>query len=80
MLLGADFVIAAEHARFMMPEFHIGIAPDVGTSMLPKLLPRQKALEILTTSRQFGAHNLATFGLVNEIVPADQLMEQARVY
>jgi crotonobetainyl-CoA hydratase len=79
MLLRADFVIAAEHARFMMPEVRIGIAPDVGTIMLPKLLPRQKALEILMTGRQYSAHELAAFGLVNEVVPADQLMEQARM-
>ncbi len=80
MLLRADFVIAAEHARFMLPEVRIGIAPDVGTFMLPKLLPRQKALEILMTGRQFSAHELASLGLINEVVPADQLMERARAF
>lgn len=79
MLLRADFVIAAEHARFMLPEVRIGVAPDIATFMLPKLLPRQKALEILMTGRQFSAHELATLGLINEVVPADQLMERARV-
>ena len=77
MLLRADFIIAAEHAWFMLPEVRIGIAPDVGTFMLPKLLPRQKALEILMTGRQFSAHELASLGLNNEVVPADQLMERA---
>lgn len=80
MLLRADFVIAAEHARFSLPEARIGVAPDVGTFMLPKLLPRQKALEILMTGRQFGAHELASLGLVNDVVPADQLMERARSF
>ncbi len=78
MLLRADFIIAAEHAQFMLPEVRIGVAPDVGTFMLPKLLPRQKALEILMSGRRFGAAELAAFGLVNEVVPADQLMERAR--
>ena len=77
MLLRADFIIAAEHARFMLPEVRIGIAPDVATFMLPKLLPRQKALEILMTGRQFSAHELASLGLINAVVPADQLMERA---
>ena len=45
MLLRADFIIAAEHAEFYLPEVRIGVAPDVATFMLPKLLPRQKALE-----------------------------------
>jgi crotonobetainyl-CoA hydratase len=78
MLLRADFIVAAEHAQFMMPEVRIGVAPDVGTIMLPKLLPRQKALEILMTGRRFSARELATLGLINEVVPADQLMERAR--
>ncbi len=80
MLLRADFVIAAEHAQFWLPEVRLGLAPDVGTFVLPKLLPRQKALEILMSGRRFGARELADFGLVNEVVPADQLMERARVF
>lgn len=80
MLLRADFVIAAEHARFMLPEVRIGIAPDVATFMLPKLLPRQKALEILMTGRPFRAQALASLGLINEVVPADQLMVKARAF
>ncbi len=78
MILRADFIIAAEHATFMMPEVRIGIAPDVGIFMLSKLLPRQKALEILMTGRQYGAHDLASLGLINEVVPANLLMERAR--
>ena len=78
MLLRSDFIIAAEHAQFFLPEVRIGVAPDVGTFMLPKLLPRQKALEILMSGRRFGAQELADFGLVNEVVPSDQLMERAR--
>lgn len=78
MLLRADFVIAAEHAKFMLPEVRIGVAPDIASVMLPKLLPRQKALEILMTGRQFSAQELAALGLVNEVVPAGQLMEHAR--
>lgn len=78
MLLRADFVIAVEHARFMLPEVRIGVAPDVATFMLPKLLPRQKALEILMTGRQFSPRELASLGLINEVVPADQLLERAR--
>jgi len=80
MLLRADFIIAAEHATFSMPEVRIGVAPDVGSIMLPKLLPRQKALEILMTGCQISAHELAHLGLVNEVVLADQLMEKARAF
>jgi crotonobetainyl-CoA hydratase len=78
ILLRADFVIAAEHAEFYLPEVRIGVAPDIGTFMLPKLLPRQKAFEILMTGRRFSAHDIASLGLINEVVPADQLMDRSR--
>ncbi len=78
MLLRADFVVAAENAQFMLPEVRIGIAPDVATFMLPKLVPRQKAFEILMTGRRFGAHELASLGIVNRVVGAERLMDEAR--
>jgi crotonobetainyl-CoA hydratase len=46
--------------------------------MLPKMLPRQKALEILMTGRPFRAVDIASLGLINEVVPASRLMEKAR--
>ena len=80
MLLRADFVIAAEHAEFSLPEVRIGVAPDVATFMLPKLLPRQKALEILMAGRRYSARELASFGIVNQVVPSNQLMDRARAF
>lgn len=80
MLLRADFVFAAEHAKFLLPEVRIGVAPDIASIMLPKLLPRQKAFEILMSGRQFGARELASLGLVNDVVPATQLMDRCREF
>lgn len=80
MLLRADFVIAAGHAEFYLPEVRIGVAPDVGTFMLPKLLPRQKALEILMLGRRYSAGEMASYGLVNEVVPSSELMDRARAF
>lgn len=80
MLLRADFVIAVEHASFMLPEVRIGVAPDIASILLPKSLPRQKALEILMTGRQYSAQELESLGLVNQVVPADQLMESSRAF
>ena len=80
MLLRADFVIAAEHARFMLPEVRIGVAPDIASILLPRMLPRQKAMEILMTGRQYSAQELESIGLVNQVVPGDQLMEKTRAF
>ena len=78
MLLRADFIISAEHAEFVLPEVRMGMAPDVATFMLPKILPRQKAFELLMTGRRQSAHDLQALGIINEVVPAEELMETAR--
>jgi crotonobetainyl-CoA hydratase len=78
MLLRADFVIAAEHAEFVLTEVHMGMAPDVATFMLPKILPRQKAFELLMTGRRQNAQDLKALGVINEVVPAGEVMDRAR--
>ena len=78
MLLRADLIIAAEHAEFLLPEVRVGMAPDVATFMLPKILPRQKAFELLMTGRRQSALDMAALGIVNEVVPAAELMDRAR--
>lgn len=78
MLLRADFVLAAEHAEFTLPEVRLGSAPDVATFMLSRMLPRQKAFELLMTGWRQSAHDLAALGIINEVVPAAELMPRAR--
>ncbi|OEY65316.1 enoyl-CoA hydratase-related protein [Marinobacter sp. X15-166B] len=78
MLMRADFVVASEHAEFLLPEVRIGIAPDIGTFMLPRLLTRQRAMEVLMTGRRFSAQRMADWGLVNQVVPQTELMATAR--
>ncbi len=78
MLLRADFIVAAEHAEFLLPEVRVGMAPDVATFTLPKILPRQKAFELLMTGRRQSARAMAGLGIVNEVVPATELMDRAR--
>jgi len=46
--------------------------------MLPKLLPRQKANEILMTGKRISADELHRAGIINEVVPKEQLMDKAR--
>ncbi len=78
MLLRADFIVAADHAEFWLPEVQLGVAPDIATFLLPKMMPRQKAFEILMTSKRSSANALAQFGIVNQVVPASELMTRAR--
>lgn len=77
MVLAADLVVAAEHATFMLTESSIGIIPDAGSVLLPRLLPHALAMEVLLLGRRLTAQEALGFGLVNRVVPADGLMAAA---
>lgn len=78
MVMAAHLVVAADHAEFFLPETGIGIIPDVGTIRLPHLLPRQLATELLIAGKRLSAVEALHRGLVNEVVPAEDLMTAAR--
>jgi len=78
LALGADLIVAAEHAEFALPEPRIGLVGDAGGIIrLPRRLPRAIAMELLLTGRRAAAGELARWGLVNRVVPGEQLMEAA---
>lgn len=77
--LACDLIIAAEHVEFALPELPLGIIPDAGAMQrLPRRLPYNIALEMLYLGRRMNVIEAAHYGLVNKIVPADQLMSAAR--
>ena len=77
--LACDLIIAAEHVEFALPELPLGIIPDAGAMQrLPRRLPYNIALEMLYLGRRMPAAEAASYGLVNKIVPGDQLMDAAR--
>ncbi|MEM7293851.1 MAG: carnitinyl-CoA dehydratase [Pseudomonadota bacterium] len=78
LMISCDIIIAAEHATFALPEINSGIIADAATLKLPKRIPYHIAMEMLFTGRRLDAEEGARWGFVNEIVPADQLMERAR--
>lgn len=74
MILGADIVIAADHAKFGLTEPRLGFLPlEGGMIMLPRLIPSKLAMGILLTGRRVEVDEMASFGLINEVVPKDQL-------
>ena len=74
-----DIRVAAEHAQFGVPEVTRGIIPAAsGTQRLPRMLPKGIALELLITGARFDAEWALRYGLVNYVVPADQVLPKAR--
>jgi enoyl-CoA hydratase/carnithine racemase len=77
--LCCDIRVAAEHAQFGVPEVTRAIIPAAGgTQRLPRFLPRAIAMELLLTGARFDAQWALRNGLVNYVVPADQVMAKAR--
>ncbi len=76
--LACDIIVAAEHARFALPEPRVGLVAGAGgMHRLPQQLPLKQAMGLLLTGKWLSAQDAARFGLVNEVVPAGQLMATA---
>jgi enoyl-CoA hydratase/carnithine racemase len=77
--LACDIRIAAENATFGFPEINLGLIPGWGgTQRLPRAIPLAKAAEMLTSGRPIDANEAYRIGLVNKVVPAAELMAEAR--
>jgi len=77
-MLSCDLVVAADHATFGIPEAKRGlIAGAGGLIRMPKRLPMAIALELAMTGDPIDAERAYALGLVNKVVPADQLMTEA---
>ena len=73
-----DFIIASENATFGQPEAMIGLAAGGGSpALLPRLLPRGRALQMLLTGDPVTAHEAHRIGMVNELHPQADLMSRA---
>ena len=75
--LSADIILAAEHATFALPEINSGTIADAATLKLPKRIPWHIAMELLFTGRWMDAPEAHRWGLVNEVIPLDRLLERA---
>jgi enoyl-CoA hydratase/carnithine racemase len=75
--LCCDFIIASEKAAFGLPEVGLAIIPGGGgTQLLPRVIGRNKAKELIFTGRRISAREAYELGLVNHVAPAEKLMEK----
>jgi enoyl-CoA hydratase len=74
----ADFIIAADTAKFGQPEIKLGVTPGMGGSQrLTWAIGKAKAMEMCLTGRMMGAEEAERSGLVAKVVPAALLAEEA---
>jgi crotonobetainyl-CoA hydratase len=78
LVLGTDIIVMEEHARFALPEIHVGVLADAGTIKLRRRIPYHVAVEFLMTGRWMDAAEAKHWGLANHVVPKGQAMTKAR--
>lgn len=79
LALACDIRVAAEEAKFGLPETSLGIIPGAGaTQRLPRLIGWSKAKELILTGEIIDAHEAARLGLVSQVVPRSKLIAAAR--
>jgi crotonobetainyl-CoA hydratase len=77
--LASDIIVAADDAKFALPETSIGVMADAGgVQRLPRRIPRNVAMDMLLTGRQMDAQEAHRWGLVNYVVRRGELLPKAR--
>lgn len=76
LMLSTDLIYASDHSTFALPEIRAGTLADAATIKLPKRIPYHIAMEMLYRGRWMDCEEALRWGLVNEALPVDQLMDR----
>jgi enoyl-CoA hydratase len=81
LAMACDLRIAADNAKFGQPEINVGIYPGAGgTQRLSRLIGLGRAKELVFLGGQIDAEEAYRVGLVNKVVPADSLLDEAKAW
>jgi crotonobetainyl-CoA hydratase len=78
LVLGTDIIVMEEHAKFALPEIHVGVLADAGSIKLRRRIPYHVAVEFLFTGRWMDAAEAKHWGLANHVVPKGTALAKAR--
>jgi enoyl-CoA hydratase len=79
LALACDMIVASETARFAQPEINVGIIPGAGgTQRWTRIVGKARAMEIMLTGAPIDAKKALEWGLVNRVVPYEQLLSEAK--
>ncbi|HEV7843798.1 MAG TPA: enoyl-CoA hydratase/isomerase family protein, partial [Pyrinomonadaceae bacterium] len=78
LVAGCDIVIATERARFGQPEIKLGVFPPIAAVLLPRIIGDKRARELILTGELIDAPEALRLGLVNAVVPLQQLEQKTQ--
>ena len=76
LVAACDIVIASERARFGQPEIKLGVFPPVAAVLLPRVIGDKRARELILTGELIEAPEAARLGLVNYLLPSNELEQK----
>ena len=77
LALSCDLILASKTATFALPEIRAGTLADAASIKLPKRIPYHVAMELLLTGRTMAADEACRWGVVNEVVEPEGLLDRA---
>ena len=78
LAMAGDIIVAARSAKFIQVFSRIGLVPDLGSTwLLPRLIGRQRALELMLLNEPLSAERALEWGLVRQVVDDDRLLDEA---
>jgi len=78
LAVSCDMVIAGERASFGYPEIDVGIIPAIHFVLLPKIIGKHRAFELLFDGKPIDAARAAALGLINRVVAPERVLDEAR--
>src|SRR4030043_429253 len=69
LALYCDMVIATEKSKFGQPEIQVGVFPPIAALVMPRLIGRKKAMELILSGDTISAQEALALGLINKVVP-----------
>ncbi|MFI5251309.1 MAG: enoyl-CoA hydratase/isomerase family protein [Bacteroidota bacterium] len=75
-----DMIIASEKAKFGQPEILVGVFPPIAAAIMPRLIKRNRALELLMTGDTISATEAERIGLINKVFPVEGFADKANEF
>jgi cyclohexa-1,5-dienecarbonyl-CoA hydratase len=80
LALYCDMVLATEKSTFGQPEIMVGVLPPIAALILPRIIGRKKAMELILSGKTIGARDALEMGLINRIIAEDSLEEDVKQF